>query len=169
MERPNFSVNSTFFVTYNSVDANFDYPRLFDSVEWFGDYYLSHQGDYYDIKNIQVSDPEFKNLDDVVKVNPNALMLLYLQQNIYAHFYRHIIHCGVPKWSYFIEEQGFSLLFSSYFERNPEDSISTLKKIMAFVDAWVLKMNSEEFYRYERLKKTINFLRKILQDKKFFE
>lgn len=28
MERPNFSVNSTFFVTYNSVDANFDYPRF---------------------------------------------------------------------------------------------------------------------------------------------
>ena len=96
-------------------------------------------------------------------------MLLYLQQNIYAHFYRHIIHCGVPKWSYFIEEQGLSLLFSSYFERNPEDSISTLKKIMAFVDAWVLKMNSEEFYWYERLKKTIDFLKKILQDEKFFE
>ena len=36
MERPNFSVNSTFFVTYNSVDANFDYPRFFDSVEQFG-------------------------------------------------------------------------------------------------------------------------------------
>ena len=33
MGRPNFSVNSTYFVTYNSVDANFDYPRLFDSVE----------------------------------------------------------------------------------------------------------------------------------------
>lgn len=169
MGRPNFSVNSTYFVTYNSVDANFDYPRLFDSVEQFGDYYLSHQRDYYDIKNIQVSDPEFKNLDDVVKINPNALMLLYLQQNIYAHFYRHIIHYGVPKWSYFIEEQCFSLLFSSYLERSPEGSLDNLTRIMTSTDAWVLKMNSEEFYWYERLKKTINFLKKILQDEKFFE
>lgn len=45
MERPNYNVNSNFIVTYNSVDINFGRPRLFDSVEEFGDYHLSHQGD----------------------------------------------------------------------------------------------------------------------------
>ena len=44
MERPSFSVNSTFFVTYNPVDANFNYPRFFDSVEQLGDYYLPIKG-----------------------------------------------------------------------------------------------------------------------------
>lgn len=167
MERPNFTVNSTFFVTYNSVDLNFERPRGFDSVEAFGDYFLSFGDDYYQIKSVQVNDPENKNRD-YIKVNPNALMLLYLQRSIYAHFYRHIIYYGIPRWSYFIEEQCFSLLFSAYFERSPECSMGSFDKIMTFIDNWSLRFDDEELYWYERLKKLIKFLKKILSDEKFF-